>query len=59
LDDFGIKYIGKQHLYHLITSIKRHYDEITQAVSTLGSHSTGTTTAVISTSPCLDMSPNN
>eukprot|EP00804_Cyclotella_cryptica_P004433 CCRYP_006852-RB/>CCRYP_006852-RB protein AED:0.14 eAED:0.09 QI:0/-1/0/1/-1/1/1/0/489 len=26
VDDFGIKYIGQQHLEHLIASIKRHYD---------------------------------
>ena len=26
VDDFGIKYIGKQHLDHLIASIKRNYD---------------------------------
>eukprot|EP00804_Cyclotella_cryptica_P007864 CCRYP_001436-RB/>CCRYP_001436-RB protein AED:0.42 eAED:0.42 QI:0/-1/0/1/-1/0/1/0/96 len=26
VDDFGIKYIGTQHLDHLIASIKRHYD---------------------------------
>jgi hypothetical protein len=26
VDNFGIKYIGKQHLDHLITSIKHHYD---------------------------------
>eukprot|EP00804_Cyclotella_cryptica_P004411 CCRYP_006828-RA/>CCRYP_006828-RA protein AED:0.41 eAED:0.41 QI:0/0/0/1/0/0/2/0/199 len=26
VDDFGIKYIGRQHLEHLIASIKRHYD---------------------------------
>eukprot|EP00804_Cyclotella_cryptica_P019090 CCRYP_014475-RA/>CCRYP_014475-RA protein AED:0.46 eAED:0.46 QI:0/0/0/1/0/0/2/0/218 len=26
VEDFGIKYIGKQHLNHLITSIKCHYD---------------------------------
>eukprot|EP00804_Cyclotella_cryptica_P028569 CCRYP_015820-RA/>CCRYP_015820-RA protein AED:0.38 eAED:0.38 QI:0/0/0/1/0/0/3/0/267 len=26
VDDFGIKYIGKQHLDHLFASIKRNYD---------------------------------
>eukprot|EP00804_Cyclotella_cryptica_P011350 CCRYP_016360-RA/>CCRYP_016360-RA protein AED:0.27 eAED:0.23 QI:0/0/0/1/0.5/0.33/3/0/674 len=26
VDDFGIKYTGKQHLDHLIASIKKHYD---------------------------------
>eukprot|EP00804_Cyclotella_cryptica_P012355 CCRYP_010816-RA/>CCRYP_010816-RA protein AED:0.39 eAED:0.55 QI:0/0/0/1/0/0/3/0/209 len=26
VDNFGIKYIGRQHLEHLIASIKRHYD---------------------------------
>eukprot|EP00804_Cyclotella_cryptica_P022892 CCRYP_005102-RB/>CCRYP_005102-RB protein AED:0.43 eAED:0.43 QI:0/-1/0/1/-1/0/1/0/176 len=26
VDDFGIKYIGQQHLEHLIASIKQHYD---------------------------------
>ena len=24
-DDFGVKYVGKQHAYHLINNIQEHY----------------------------------
>ena len=29
VDDFGIKYEGKEHADHLIAALKRHYEKIT------------------------------
>ena len=29
VDDFGIKYVGKEHAMHLYESLKRHYDRVT------------------------------
>jgi len=26
VDDFGVKYIGKEHVMHLIKSLKEHYE---------------------------------
>ena len=26
VDDFGIKYEGKEHIDHLITALRKHYD---------------------------------
>ena len=26
MDDFGVKYIGKEHVMHLIKSLKEHYE---------------------------------
>ena len=26
MDDFGVKYIGKEHIMHLINALKEHYE---------------------------------
>jgi hypothetical protein len=26
MDDFGVKYIGKEHVHHLIQTLKEHYE---------------------------------
>ena len=26
MDDFGVKYIGKEHAIHLINNLKEHYE---------------------------------
>ena len=29
VDDFGVKYVGKQHCDHLINTLKKHYEALT------------------------------
>jgi hypothetical protein len=55
VDDFGVKYVGKEHAKHLVDALESLYDITTEndpANDTLRSPYNGTTTNALSTFPC-------
>ena len=60
VDDFGIKYVGKEHVEHLLSAYKRHTNSprIGRATYIATSPSNGITTSNGSTFPCRDISKN-
>jgi hypothetical protein len=43
VDDFGVKYVGREHAEHLVATLEKLYTSrrIGQALNTVASHSTG------------------
>jgi hypothetical protein len=57
VNDFGVKYIGKEHAMHLISILKQHYkiSEDWTSSKYIGSPLIGTTIIAKSIYPCRDI----
>jgi hypothetical protein len=57
VDDFGVKYVGKEHAEHLLKVLQEHYKVTTDWKGNISAFTcTGTTTTIRSIYSCLDMS---